>query len=30
MFTILVHVWRRNLMWSIVAGTVCYMRVCHN
>ncbi|WP_369681319.1 hypothetical protein [Leyella stercorea] len=22
--------WRRNLMWSIVAGTVCYMRVCHN
>lgn len=24
-FTILVHVWRRNLMWSIVAGTVCYM-----
>ncbi|MCI7371639.1 MULTISPECIES: AzlD domain-containing protein [Prevotellaceae] len=24
-FTILVHVWRRNLMWSIVVGTVCYM-----
>ena len=24
-FTILVHVWRRNLMWSIVAGTVCCM-----
>ena len=24
-FTILVHVWKRNMMWSIAAGTLCYM-----
>ncbi len=24
-FTIIVHAWRRNMMWSIVAGTFCYM-----
>lgn len=24
-FTILIHVWRRNMMWSIAAGTICYM-----
>lgn len=23
--TVLVHVWRRNMMWSIAAGTLCYM-----
>lgn len=23
--TIIIHAWRRNLMWSIAAGTVCYM-----
>lgn len=23
--TAAVHVWRRNMMWSIAAGTVCYM-----
>ncbi len=23
--TVAVHVWRRNLMWSIVAGTASYM-----
>ena len=23
--TVIVHVWRKNMMWSIVAGTVCYM-----
>ncbi len=23
--TALVHVWRRNMMWSIAAGTACYM-----
>ncbi len=23
--TVGVHVWRRNMMWSIVAGTACYM-----
>lgn len=23
--TLVVHAWRRNLMWSIAAGTVCYM-----
>ncbi len=24
-FTVVVHVWRRNMMWSIAAGTACYM-----
>lgn len=24
-FTILVHVWRKNIMLSIAAGTICYM-----
>ena len=24
-FTILVHVWKRNIMLSIAAGTACYM-----
>ncbi len=24
-FTILVHVWKKNLMLSIAAGTICYM-----
>lgn len=24
-FTILIHVWRRNMMWSIAVGTICYM-----
>lgn len=24
-FTILVHIWRKNLMWSIAAGTIGYM-----
>ena len=24
-FTILIHVWRKNMMWSIAAGTICYM-----
>ncbi len=24
-FTIFVHVWRKNLMLSIAAGTICYM-----
>ncbi|MGO5245457.1 AzlD domain-containing protein [Prevotella sp. LCP21S3_D2] len=24
-FTILIHVWKRNMMWSIAAGTLCYM-----
>lgn len=24
-FTVLVHVWRKNMMWSIAAGTICYM-----
>lgn len=23
--TVAVHFWRRNLMWSIAAGTACYM-----
>lgn len=23
--TMVVHVWRKNLMWSIAAGTICYM-----
>ena len=23
--TIAMHAWRKNLMWSIAAGTVCYM-----
>ena len=23
--TVAVHVWRRNLMWSIAVGTLCYM-----
>lgn len=30
-FTILIHVWRRNIMLSIAAGTICYMiliRLC--
>ncbi|RGU96881.1 hypothetical protein [Segatella copri] len=21
----LIHVWKRNMMWSIAAGTLCYM-----
>ena len=25
MFTVFIHVWRRNLMLSIAAGTICYM-----
>lgn len=25
LFTILIHLWRKNLMWSIAAGTICYM-----
>lgn len=24
-FTVIIHAWRRNLMWSIAAGTLCYM-----
>lgn len=24
-FTLLIHVWRRNIMLSIAAGTLCYM-----
>lgn len=24
-FTVVIHAWRRNLMWSIAAGTLCYM-----
>lgn len=24
-FTVIIHAWRRNLMWSIAAGTHCYM-----
>jgi len=24
-FTILIHAWKRSLMWSIAAGTICYM-----
>jgi len=24
-FTILIHTWKRNMMWSIAAGTICYM-----
>ena len=24
-FTIAIHLWRKNLMWSIAAGTICYM-----
>uniref|UniRef100_UPI004028B5A8 AzlD domain-containing protein n=1 Tax=Prevotella sp. TaxID=59823 RepID=UPI004028B5A8 len=24
-FTILIHVWKRNMMWSIAAGTLCYI-----
>ena len=24
-FTILIHAWKRNMMWSIAAGTLCYM-----
>lgn len=24
-FTVAVHVWRKNMMWSIAAGTICYM-----
>ena len=23
--TVLMHAWRRNMMWSIAAGTACYM-----
>ncbi|WP_367379942.1 hypothetical protein [Segatella copri] len=26
------HVWKRNMMWSIAAGTLCYMlliRILH-
>ena len=23
--TAAVHIWRRNMMWSIAAGTICYM-----
>lgn len=25
LFTIAVHAWRRSIMWSIAAGTLCYM-----
>ena len=24
-FIIAIHVWRKNMMWSIAAGTICYM-----
>ena len=24
-FTIIIHLWRKNMMWSIAAGTICYM-----
>lgn len=24
-FTILIHVWKRNMMWLIAAGTLCYI-----
>lgn len=24
-FTIAIHLWRKSLMWSIAAGTICYM-----
>ena len=23
--TIIIHLWRKNMMWSIAAGTICYM-----
>ncbi len=25
LFTFAVHAWRRSIMWSIAAGTICYM-----
>lgn len=31
-FAILIHVWKKNMMWSIAAGTLCYMlliRILH-
>lgn len=31
-FTIAVHVWRKSIMWSLAAGTICYMimiRILH-
>lgn len=24
-FTVAIHAWRRSMMWSIAAGTLCYM-----
>ncbi len=24
-FTIAIHVWRKSIMWSLAAGTICYM-----
>lgn len=24
-FTVLIHIWKKNMMWSIAAGTLCYM-----
>ena len=24
-FTIAIHLWKKNMMWSIAAGTICYM-----
>lgn len=24
-FTIAVHAWRKSIMWSLAAGTICYM-----
>ena len=28
-FTIAIHVWRKSIMWSIAAGTICYMTLLH-
>ena len=25
LFTIVIHLWRKSMMWSIAAGTICYM-----
>lgn len=24
-FTIVIHIWRKSIMWSLAAGTICYM-----
>ena len=28
-FTIAIHAWRKSIMWSIAAGTICYMILLH-